>query len=165
MGLPSVPTESLALLCSSEHRRLGGWSDGEQRLSQSSAVLVILLDLHIGQPNEPAVPRPVVDFEGFIWHLVLGVHQGHGHNTIRESDAYEDMPVVKRGRGKKSGSHPALPSLLRFSWMLRGIFGSRQPVVTSPHHLYIPVSGSCPPSVLAPQTLPMIMFSYLQTEP
>lgn len=126
---------------------------GGQRLQQSSAVLVILLDLHIGQPDEPAVPGPVVDFEGFTWQLILGVHQGHGHDTIRKSDAYEDMPVVKRGRGKKSRDVLSTPSLLRFSCMLSGIFRSRQPVVTSPHHLYVPVSGSCLSSTLAPQTL------------
>lgn len=94
-----------------------------------------------------------MDFEGFIWHLILGIHQGHGHNTIRKSDTYEDMPVVKRGWGKKSRDVLAPPSLLRFSWMLSGIFRSKQPVVTSSHHLYVPVSGSCPSYTLVPQTL------------
>lgn len=47
VGPASVPAESLILPCILSTQE-AGWLVGEQRLQQSSAGLVILLDLHIG---------------------------------------------------------------------------------------------------------------------
>lgn len=71
---------------------------GESRDQRTSAVLVVTADFHVGQPHGPCVPRPVADFEGLVWHLIPGVHQGHGDHAIREGDADEQMPVGSRER-------------------------------------------------------------------
>lgn len=71
---------------------------GESRDRQTSAVLVVTTDFHVGQPHGPRVPRPVADFEGVVWQLIPGVHQGHGDHAIREGDADEQMPVGSRER-------------------------------------------------------------------
>lgn len=99
---------------------------GESRDQQTLAVLVFTTDFHIGQPHGPRVPRPVADFEGLVWHLIPGVHQGHGDHAIREGDADEQMPVGNRERAVRvqnvtvvSWMSPAPPgSSPDFSWIL-----------------------------------------------
>lgn len=71
---------------------------GESRNRQTSAVLAVTSDFHVGQPHGPSVPRPVADFEGLVWHLIPGVHQGHGDHAIREGDADEHVPVGHKER-------------------------------------------------------------------
>lgn len=84
------------------------------------------------------------------WHLVVCVQKGHGHDTIREGDAYEDMPMGK-GRVVRN-EEMARPSLLGFLWMLSDIYSSRLLGVTSCHHHHSPVSGSCSSSPPTSQT-------------
>ena len=93
--------------------RVVGWS----RSWQTSAVLVIP-DFHVGEPHGPRVPRPVADFEGVTWHLIPGVHQGHGDHAIRKGDADEHMPggcreeVVRAQDVPELARCPLLASLL-----------------------------------------------------
>lgn len=79
---------------------------GKSRNRLTLAVLVVVTDFHIGQPHGPSVPRPVADFEGLVWHLIPGVHQGHGDHAIREGDADEHMPVGCRERVIRVQKYP-----------------------------------------------------------
>lgn len=74
----------------------------ESRNRQTLAVLAVTTDFHIGQPHRPSVPRPVADFEDLVWHLIPGVHQGHGDHAVREGDADEHMPVGRKERAVRA---------------------------------------------------------------
>ena len=58
----------------------------------TSAALVVITHLHVGQPHGPSVPRPVADFEGFVRHLVRGIHQSQDDYAVGEGEADEYVP-------------------------------------------------------------------------
>lgn len=53
---------------------------------------MVITHLHVGQPHGPSVPRPVADFEGFVRHLVFGIHQSQDDHAVGEGEADEYMP-------------------------------------------------------------------------
>lgn len=59
---------------------------------RTSAALVVITYLHIGQPHGPSVPRPVADFDGLVRHLVCGIHHSQDDHAIGEGEADEYMP-------------------------------------------------------------------------
>lgn len=58
----------------------------------TSAALVVITYLHVGQPHGPSVPRPVADFDGFVRHLVCGIHHSQDDYAIGEGEADEYVP-------------------------------------------------------------------------
>lgn len=80
---------SLPIQVSVLRTQVAGWS----RSWRTSAALVVITDLHVGQPHGPSVPRPVADFESFVRHLIRGIHHGHDDDAIGEGDADEYMPM------------------------------------------------------------------------
>lgn len=122
------------------------------QVATASAALVIALDFYVGQPHGPSVPWPVADFEGLAWHLVAGVHQGHGDQAIREGDADEHVPVGCREKVLRAQGIPApllVPLLLTNPAFPRGLLGpvpNRHSPMPRPWHLDpLPLPDPFPP--------------------
>ena len=88
---------------------------------RTSAALVVITHLHVGQPHGPSVPRPVADFDGLVRHLVCGIHHSQDDHAIGEGEADEYMPGWQSGEGERcpssqlDGPSPTSPDL---SWIL-----------------------------------------------